>query len=123
MPLLDVVEPIENGDVDYPPAFSEGIVEGLLLDHNGYIRTSAMDLQHAVGVGARLPAQRRRTLFDGLADRIAEAGASSGLDTGELKEMVNGVLELAEERSNAAIRPQLQRIAVRLSELKASAGR
>lgn len=123
MPLRDVVEPIENGDVDYPAAFCEGIVEGLMLDHNGYVHTSALDLQHAVGVGARLPAQRRRALFDGLADRIAEAGASSGLDTGGLREVIDGVRTMAEERSNAAIRPQLRRIAERLSELNASSDR
>ena len=54
LPLTDVIEPLANGKVEYPPAFCEGALEGLLLDHDGRIRIRrSADIQLAVEVGQR----------------------------------------------------------------------
>jgi hypothetical protein len=118
MPLMDIVEPIADGDADYPPAFCEGIVEGLVLDHNGYIRTTAEDIQRAIRVGWRLTAKRRQKLFEDLADRIGEARPSSAFDT-EAQDAAIGALRASSgERQNAAIRPALLRIAGQLEAIR-----
>jgi len=77
LPLTDVIEPIARGEVEYPPAFSEGALEGLLLDHNGRIGIRrSPDIRLAVEVGQRLPGHRRKDAFRGLADRIEVARPS-----------------------------------------------
>ena len=117
MPLIDVVEPIAGGEADYPPAFCEGLAEGLILDQNGYIRTTADDVQQAVDVASRLPARRRRTLFEQLADAIDEARPFSGLDAGGAMDIANAVDTLQEDRRNTSIRLSLHRIADRMSRI------
>lgn len=114
MPLMDIVDPIADGDADYPPAFCEGIVEGLLLDHNGYIRTTDKDIQRAIRVGWRLPVKRRKKLFEELVDRIGEARPSSVFDADAQSASIDALLESSGERQNAAIRDALVRIARQL---------
>ena len=117
MPLLDVVQPIENVEADYPGSFYEGVVEGFLLDHNGFVRTSADDIQRALRVASRLTAARRRTLLADLADRIDEARASHAFTEDERNEVGRFLATVADERQNAAIRPALMRIKDRLEAI------
>lgn len=122
MPLMDVVEPIVNAESDYPPAFCEGIVEGLILDHNGYLRTSADDIERAIGVGSRLSATRRQQLFEELADRIQEARPSHAFHADAQEKVVDALSRLAGERHNSTIRPALERMARRFQTLREDAG-
>jgi hypothetical protein len=73
LPRTDVIEPMASGDAEYPSAFAEGVVEGLLLDHDGYLRIHPRDLQLVVAIGDRLPADRRARVFEALADRARDA--------------------------------------------------
>ncbi len=119
LPLTDVIEPIASGQAEYPPAFCEGALEGLLLDHDGHIRIRrSEDIRLAVEVGQRLPGHRREEVFRGLADRIGDARPSykfGGKTQDEAAEVWRG---LAAQQENPAIREALHRIALRFEELR-----
>jgi hypothetical protein len=115
-PIEDVVEPLAKGKLDYPPAFCEGIVEGLVLDSNGYLRLRrAEDLRLAVDVGRQVPGHRREEVFQGLAERVEDAAASYGFSRNtrdEAIELLRG--GLIEQQESTAMREALTRIAARL---------
>lgn len=117
MPLVDVVEPIAEGEADYPAAFCEGLVEGFLLDHNGFIRTTSEDVKQALDVASRLSAARRKKLFRELADRIKEAQPSSRFDRNTQAEAAQTIRTLKADRRNASIGSSLDLIADRLAAI------
>jgi hypothetical protein len=119
LPLVDVIQPIARGDVEYPPAFCEGILEGLLLDHNGYLIGQLSDnINLAIDVGRRLPGNRRETAFKSLADRIEDASLSYKVDDEGLDQAAQLWRNLAVQQENATIGESLDRIASRIEGLR-----
>lgn len=118
MARLDVIDPLAEGKADYPPAFREGVFEGLLLDHNGYLRMAPGDIQRAVSIGRRLPGDRISNAFSGLADRIEDAEPSQAFDEDARNQAAALVRTLAAEQHKPAIRRALERISIRLDTLR-----
>jgi|ERR1700674_5136017 len=114
----DVIEPLANGQADYPPAFREGVFEGLLLDQNGYLRMAVADIPLAISIGKRLPGNRIAGAFSGLADRIEDAEPSQAFDGEARNQAAALVRALAAEQQKPAIRRALERILVRLDVLR-----
>ena len=77
MPLKDVIEPLIQGEYEPPAPFCEGLVEGLMLDSNGFVRTRSDDVRRAAAIAERLPGTRRESLYRGLAERVGEAQPSA----------------------------------------------
>ncbi len=118
MPVIDVIEPLAKGQVEYPPAFCEGVLEGLLLDHNGYLLLRPDDIHRAVNIGQRLPGHRREAAFKSLADRIEDARTSYKFD-GEAQDQAAGLWRsLAGQQENVTIRESFDRIASRIEALR-----
>jgi len=111
MPLTDVIEPLVDGQVEYPPAFREGLVEGLLLDDNGYIRTSAEDVRRAIRLALGLPGNRVEGLFRDVARRFANAQPSQTFTGNIRNETLASLLSLAKEQALPGAREALQQMA------------
>ena len=119
LPLTDVIKPLANGEVEYPPAFCEGAVEGLLLDHNGRIQVRRLDdIRLAVEVGQRLPGHRREVVFKGMAERIEDALPSYKFGGKVQDEAAEVWRDLAAKEENPAIKEALHRIAARFEKLR-----
>jgi hypothetical protein len=117
MPVEDVIQPLAEGKVEYPAAFREGIFEGLLLDNNGYIRTSPDDIGRAVQVGLRLPGNRIERAFQTLADRVDDATPSQTLDETARDEVRGRLRGLAAEQAAPFVREALDQMGDRLEKL------
>jgi hypothetical protein len=72
----DVIAPMATGGETYPDAFAAGVMEGLLFDYLGYVRTTSAEIDLVVGIGLRLPDELRRQEFDNLVELIEQADAS-----------------------------------------------
>jgi len=114
MPVEDVIKPLAEGTAEYPAAFREGIVEGLLLDNNGYIRTTSDDIDRAVKIGLRLPGNRMEKFFRELADRVLEAQPSQVFDPEIRGPAARRLRALAAEQTIVATKDALERIATRV---------
>jgi Abortive infection C-terminus len=117
MPVEDVIQPLAEGKADYPAAFREGIFEGLLLDNNGYLRTTSDDVGRAVQVGLRLPGDRIEKAFRTLADRVDDATPSQTLDEKARDEVQGRLRALAAEQTLPFVRQALDRLDHRLEKL------
>ena len=114
MPVEDVIEPLVEGKAEYPAAFREGIIEGLFLDNNGYIRTTSDDIDRAVRIGLRLPGNRMENAFRGLADRVRDAQPSQTFDLETRSQAAGRLRALAAEQTVVAAKEALERIAIRV---------
>ena len=124
MVLMDVVDPLVEGQISYPAAFREGIVEGLILDRDGYLRTSSVDIERAVKIGLRLPGDRLVGVFGYLAERIDDAESSPEFDQDAASECAARLSALAREQQAGEIRDHLDRMAAHLEGLaQARAGK
>jgi hypothetical protein len=72
----DVVRPLADGSESFPTEFTVGVIEGLLLDHNGYLHTEAENLRYVIDIGLRLPEDLIEPTFDKLTDRLVDAQLS-----------------------------------------------
>lgn len=114
MPLKDVIEPLIQGQYEPPAPFCEGLVEGLMLDSNGFVRTRSDDVRRAVAIAERLPGTRRETLYRGLAERVGEAQPSAEF-TGAVRPPTVAVLRsLASARAGEPAGSALASIAARI---------
>jgi len=116
--LEDLIEPLAAGKAEYPAAFAEGVLEGLVLDHNGYVRTTRRNVFLAVQIGMRLPADRGGRVFDELADRVDDALLSQAFDEEPQAEALDELRGLAPDlEDHPAIQAALIRIAQRIELL------
>jgi hypothetical protein len=69
----DVVHPVAKGQTSYPEGFREGLVEGLLLDYDGYLHTSPVALERAIEIGVQLPDSVCDRVFKSLAESLGGA--------------------------------------------------
>lgn len=118
LPREDVIEPLASGKAEYPPAFGAGVLEGLLLDHDGYLRMKPEDLPLVVAIGERLPGDRKVRLFEELADRARDALLSYAFKEQAQLEVVQELRRLASEREDSALGEALTAIALRIEELR-----
>jgi hypothetical protein len=109
--LEDMIQPLATGAKVYPPAFSEGVLEGLILDHNGYLRTSAENASLAVQIANRLPAEGRGHVLQELANRVEESLLSQSFGDQERNEAIAELRRLAEAQADPASLDALVRIA------------
>lgn len=117
MALEDVIDPIAEGTGEYPAAFCEGVLEGLVLDHNGYLQLTADDIRRAISIGARLPGDRVARVFRGLADRIDDAQPAQSFDADTRSQAVTVIRTSSGVSDQPAIQEALDRIATRLENL------
>ena len=94
------------------------MLEGLVLDHNGYLRMTADDIRLAVGIGRRLPGDRKEVVFDELADRADDALLSYAFDEERQEAAIARLWELMGEQDSPAVGEALTRIAWRIEELR-----
>jgi Abortive infection C-terminus len=117
MPVHDVIDPVAEGKLDLAPPFDEGLAEGLLLDHNGFIKTTGDDVRRAIRIVLRLPGDRIDPFLRSLADRISAARPAQALADEARAEAANALLELARDEPRPVLQRSLVRMAARLNEL------
>lgn len=118
IPREDVIKPLAAGTVDYPTAFAAGVLEGLVLDYNGYLRIRRDDARLAVNIGLRLPGDRKQVVFEELADRAEDALLSYAFDEEEQEAALRELGALAQEQENAEIGRAIARVGRRIEELR-----
>lgn len=118
MPREDVIEPLAVGKADYPPAFAEGLLEGLLLDHNGFLRIHPIDVPLVVGIAERLPGDRKKRAYEDLATRTGDALLSYAFEEQSQIEVVEELRRLAAERTGSALADVLDTMASRIEQLR-----
>lgn len=118
LPREDVIEPLASGKAEYPPAFVAGILEGLLLDHDGYLRMKPNDLPLVVAIGERLPGDRKIRVLEGLANRARVALLSYAFKEEAELAAVQELRRLASEREGSALGEALTVIAQRIEQLR-----
>lgn len=118
MPQVDVIEPLANGEHEYPAAFCEGIIEGLFLDHNGNLRLTPTDTQLALTIGLRLSGPRRERAFQRLADRVGDARPSAVFDEQAQRDVATVTRGIALGQKNRSIQRSLNRIAERIDDFR-----
>ena len=119
MPRLDVIDPLAEGAEDFPLAFQEGLIEGLLLDKDGRVRTDAEDVRKAIEIAMRMRARVRQATLAQLADNIDEAAAAPSFDHDAQASIAALFRELAVENRARDPGHALSRIAARLETLAA----
>jgi hypothetical protein len=118
LPREDVIEPLATGKAEYPPAFAAGVLEGLFLDHDGFLRMKPIDVPLAVGIAERLPGDRKERVFKELADRAKDALLSYAFNEEAQIEAVHELDRLAAERGGTLLGEVLALIALRIEELR-----
>jgi hypothetical protein len=118
LPREDVIEPLASGQAEYPPAFVAGVLEGLLLDHDGYLRLKPEDLPLVVAIAERLPGDRKVRVFEQLADRARDALLSYAFKEDAQLAAVEELRRLASERAGSALGESLTVIALRIQQLR-----
>lgn len=122
MPLLDVINPLAEGSEDFPIAFQQGLIEGLLLDTDGRVRMTAEDVGRAVEIVMRMRAGVRRSTLDQLADHIDEAAPAPSFDHDAQSSIGALIHDLAREHRARDPGGALTRISRRLMRLAADSG-
>jgi hypothetical protein len=118
MPREDVLEPLAGGKADYSPAFAEGALEGLVLDHNGFLRMHDIDVPIIVGIAERLPGDRKERLFGEVAARADDALLSYAFKDEQQMAVVRELRRAAAEREGSPLATVLETIASRIEHLR-----
>jgi hypothetical protein len=123
MPRLDVIDPLAEGTDDFPLAFQEGLIEGLLLDGDGRVRMDADDVRKAIEIAMRMRARVRQATLAQLADHIDEAAPAPSFDHDAQASIAALFGELALENRARDPGHALSRIAGRLEALATESDR
>jgi len=118
MPLLDVIEPLIEARVEYPPAFCEGLLEGLLLDHNGFLILTPRNVSLAVGVSHRLPGSRLGPALASLVARVLDGQASATVDESQLEDALVAMRSVMAEEALPVTRDAWERMAAHVDRLR-----
>lgn len=118
MPRSDVIEPLAEGRKEYPPAFAEGILEGLLLDHDGFLRIYPGDVPFLAGIADRLPADRRTLVLDALSERVSNALRSYAFGEEAQAQTIHELRQLATERGGTSVGETMSLIAQHIDDLR-----
>jgi len=117
MPLVDVIEPLAEGSRDFPTAFQDGVIEGLLLDGDGRLRMTSRDVKNSIDIAMRLRPDDRQDVLQRLADHVEEAAPAATFDREAQVEALASFDELASYNQARDPRGALRRIARRLDAL------
>jgi hypothetical protein len=113
---IDVVDPLAAGDEVFPEPFGLGVIEGLFIDRNGYLRSIDDAAANAAAIAERLGAQGEETLT-GLAERVEQADLAYAFTEDESHRVVTELRQVAEHASSEHARVALDRMASRIETL------
>lgn len=113
----DVIEPMASGKLEYPPDFVAGVIEGLLLDQDGYVRSTKRNVDSLVEIANRLPPGSRDGAMSDLADRAEDAGLSLFIEDDALAYAIRRLHAGAREWDNTPAGAAAERLADRLQDL------
>jgi hypothetical protein len=116
----DVIQPMAAGTVEYPAAFAAGVIEGLLLDGDGFIRTSTRNVDSLIAITGRLGAEWRERVFADLADRSQDASLSFAFDDASQSYAIDRLRELAQSDESPGVRDAAAHIANRIERLRSA---
>ena len=116
----DVIQPMAAGTVEYPPAFAAGVVEGLLSDADGFIRTSTRNVDSLIAIVGRLRPEWRERVFADLADRSQDAGLSFAFEEDSQDYAIGRLRELARSDVSPRVRDAAAHIANRIEGLRSA---
>jgi hypothetical protein len=85
----DVIEPVASDQMTFPEAFTTGLLEGLLLDQDGYLRTTPKSLRALIAIANRLESETATRVLTDLADKADEAQLSYAFDYADVIEAIN----------------------------------
>lgn len=122
MPRMDVIDPLAEGAEEFPNAFQEGLIEGLLLDRDGRLRIEVDDARKAVAIAMRMPARVRQATLVALADHVDEAAAAPSFGHDDQVAVAVLFRELAVENEPRDPKGALARIGTRIETLAALSG-
>ena len=122
MPRIDVIDPLAEGSADFPVAFQDGVIEGLLVDSAGRLRMSPDNIRISVEIAMRLRPRQRQTTLAQLAEHIEDAAPSPTFDHVAQAEAASLLHALADEHRTRDPERSLERIAKRLDDLAAESG-
>jgi hypothetical protein len=114
----DVIQPMAEGTVEYPAAFAAGVIEGLLLDGDGFIRTSTRNVDSLIAIAGRLAPEWRERVFADLADRAQDAGLSFAFEDASQGYAIGRLRELALSDESPRVRDAVAQIADRIEHLR-----
>jgi hypothetical protein len=118
--LEDVIKPLAEREVEYPTSFREGVVEGLLLDNNGFMNMTTANVELAAAVGLTLPPEQNARVLDKLAALMDDAQPSASFDQEARADAATRFREIAKEKRCAATKEELERIARRIDSFDAA---
>ena len=93
-------------------------MEGLLLDHDGYLRIKPDDLTLVLGIADRLPGDYKDRLFLDLTSRAQDATLSYAFKDEAQVAALKALQTLAHEREGTALGQALDAVASRIIELR-----
>ncbi len=113
---IDVVNPLATGEEIFPEGFSLGVIEGMFIDRNGYLRSIDAAAANAAAIAERLGAQGEETLA-GLAERVEQADLAYAFTEDDCQRAVDELRQVAEHASSERARTALNRVASRIETL------
>lgn len=112
----DAVEPLAAGDAGYPSPFATGVIEGLFIDSNGYVRSTAGAGQRVAAIAGRLGLEGAETLVR-VAETIEAAELAYAFSDDDREAIIKELREAASQETTASISEPLQRIAASIEAL------
>jgi hypothetical protein len=106
----DAVDPLAAGDEGYPSSFAAGVIEGLFIDTNGYVRSKVDAGSRAAAIAGRADVEGAETLT-AIADTIETSELAYAFGTDDQRAVIRELREAANQDDNAQISEPLQRIA------------
>jgi hypothetical protein len=116
----DVIQPMALGTVQYPAAFAAGVIEGLLLDGDGFIRTSTRNVDSLIAIAGLLEPEWKERAFADLADRSQDAGLSFAFEDASQGYAIARLRELARGDESPRVKEAANQIADRIESLRSA---
>jgi hypothetical protein len=113
---LDVIEPLAQGIEQFPEPFAAGVIEGLFIDRNGYIRTHEGGALFAAAIAQQLGVVGADVLTE-ICTRMDDTDLSYGFDPEIQATVIEELRGAAEAASSPQIEEALRRMGVRIEAL------
>lgn len=113
----DVIVPMACGEETFPVPFATGVIEGLLIDYNGFVRVTPHDIDFVVDIALRLQGRTDvGTFLDELAELVEQSDASFAVEAATLQSTIER-LNVRIGSDAAGFATSLERLVVRLGSL------
>lgn len=116
----DVVQPMAAGTVEYPAAFAAGVIGGLWIDSDGFIRTSSRNVDSLIAIAGRLEPEWRERVLAALADLSQYAALSFAFEDASQDYAIGSLRELARSDESRRVRDAAAQIADRIERLRSA---